>query len=274
MLSWLLAASEGATLAASPSQDEPETCTYAKEYITTLEYLRAQKAFSIPESEARKLSQEISRACTGSARRFIKITALLSQSGLATPEAIKVGIEFSIKSDTQVETFITVFLTAFLEDELNLEIRTALHMAHALSAEFQGDSPTAQSDFKQLTRFCVDEKNLNLPRPQCGPFSARIAHQGEKIKGGIASPFIQLYSFLVSDSGAHLTTRQALTLTEKLMEGGREAPTNFIQAFKYGISTHGLNVSTQEAIHFAQTLTLNQKNHTHQNASESDKPGT
>ncbi len=247
--------------------EEPIHCRYSREYITTLEYLRSQKAFDIPEARAEKIAEKVSTGCIGSAKRFIKIAAILSESGITTSESIQMGIEFSEKTDFQMQTFIQVFLSAFLKENLDLDLKTSIQMAHSLSIEFPGNPQVIEKDFQTLVHFCISERYLNLSRPLCGPFAARIAQKGENFQGGIANPFIQIFSFLISDSGARLTTGQALPLAEHIIEGGQNSTENFIEAFKYGVSPKGLNHTVPQAIQFATIMAS-------QNASKNAKPGT
>lgn len=233
------------------------TCNFSKEYITTLEYLREQKNFSIPEQESRKIAEKVSLlGCTSSAQRFIRITSLLSKAGLPTREAIQFGLDFSKRKDAEVQTFSLVFKQAFLEDSLDLDVSTSIHMASQLSLEFNGDTRNVREDFIHLLNFCLDEKSLNLPRPQCGAFAVRVAHLGEKFEGKISRPFIELFDFLRSSSGPQLVTGQALSLAEQLITGGRASYDNFTQAFKYGTAKQGLNLPIQEAVDFAKKMTL------------------
>lgn len=129
-------------------------------------------------------------------------------------------------------------------------------MARSLSVDFRGDIPSVADDFNRLVEFCVSTDHLGLPRPECGNFAARVAQKGEKLSGGIAAPFISLFSFLTSETGPKLTTGQALLLSERLMSAGKDSADNFIQAFKYGISSRGLGFNTRDALRFAQDMTL------------------
>jgi hypothetical protein len=235
-------------------------CTYTREYITTLEYLRKQKIFSVSEPEARKTAKKISLGCTGAAQRFIKVSSVLRHAELLPKDAIQIGTEFASLSDIAADSFVAIFLKAYLPEFLDLDVQSSIKMARSLSSEFRGDILAVRDDFEKLIEFCVSSKDLGLPKPQCGGFAVRIAQKGEKFSGGVSNPYIQAFYFLTSEQGPHLTTAQAITLAESLIENGRDAVDNFIQAFKYGISPQGLGFGTQDAIHFAQEMTFHKNN--------------
>jgi len=241
---------------ASLAQPLDTHCTYTREYITTLEYLRSHSVLSIPEPQSRSIAEKVSRGCTGAAQRFIKVASALRGAGVAASDTVRSGLEFSARSDVETETFIAVFLKAYLAEFLDLDLGSSLKLARTLSTEFNGDILAVRDDFEALVHFCVDTKDLNLPRPRCAQFASRLAHSGENYGGGVADPFIRLFAFLRSDSGPRFTTGQALSLAENLIEGGRDSVSNFIQAYKYGISSHGLGTNIPEAIRFAKKLTF------------------
>ena len=253
---------EGKTLPHSPVRSPSSIntseveCTYSREYITSLEYLRSHKNFEIPENDARILSEKIANGCTGAAQRFIKVASVISQSGMTAKIAVQTGLEFTQKTDKETENFVSIFFKAFLAEYLDLDVQSALQLAHSLSIEFQGDSLAARDDFERLVEFCVSGKELDLPKPQCAAFAVRIANQGVKLNGGVAKPFITIFTFLTSPSGPNLTTQQALRLGEDLVAGGKDSADNFIQAYKYGVYPQGLSLSQAEAITFAQRMTL------------------
>ncbi len=244
-------------------------CTYAREYITALEYLRSHSDFVLPEKDARSLAKVVSRGCTGSAQRFIKVSALLRRTGLSAKDALREGQDFSGLTDLETKSFISIFLSVYLPEALDLDLGSSLKMARSLTVGFSGDVLVAQEDFQDLVKFCVNHSELALPRPQCAPFAIRIAQKGEKFKGGVSNSFIQLFQFLISEKGPHLITGQALHLGESILDGGPGSIENFMIAYKYGISSQGLGFGVQEAVRFALELALPD-----QNLRETIKPGS
>lgn len=236
--------------------DEPN-CTYAKEYITSLEYFRAHKEFELPDNVAKEIAWKISRGCNHSAQRFIRVTATLSRSGTSMRDAVHFGLEFVQRTDTEAETFLVVFTRSFLADFLDLDIKTSLDLASSLSTQFKGNSMSARKDFEKFVHFCSKTRgDLSYPIPFCARLSADLAGRGERFPNGIADPLIELYTFLRSDHGPSLASREALKLATDLMQGGPEATPNFIQAYQYAVSKKGLAVGEAEALHFAQKMAV------------------
>src|SRR5690349_12308650 len=97
---WLVLVAGAEYLMIEQSYGKETQCTFAREYITTLEYLRAHKDYAIPEAEARKLAQKVSEGCTGAAQRFIKVLDALSHAGVSANDSIQTGIEISTRTDT------------------------------------------------------------------------------------------------------------------------------------------------------------------------------
>lgn len=232
-----------------------EVCLSAKEYITTLEYLRDQPDLKIPDTEAQKVAEKVARGCKGSAQRFIQVTSAVSKAGLTGKDAVKEGLAFSIRTDAETRAFLTAFKMGFLEEGLDLEMRGALALAHSLSTEFNGESEHARRDFERLVRFCVTQEGLDLPKPLCGKFSARVARLGEPFERGVSESFMTTFRFLTAkDQGPRLTTAEALKLAESLTAAGPGSAENFIQAFNYGQAGKGLKLDIQQSVVFAKRL--------------------
>ncbi len=237
-------------------------CPHAKEYITTLEYLRTRQWFEISETQARQVASQVSQACADAAQRFIQVTRVLSQAGLTPEQSIQMGLHFSKRSHQEVKNFIAVFMQSFLKEHLDLDLKTSIQLAQSLSIHLQKNSDAdlirVHRDFERLVSFCLSDSHLNLARPHCAQFASHLAMQSLKWNTEISEPFIQTFLFLQSQKGPGLTTGQALQLAQKLMEWGPSAPENFIHAFKYGVAAAGLQLSIPEAMQFAQTLTFTQ----------------
>jgi hypothetical protein len=232
-----------------------EVCLSAKEYITTLEYLRDQPDLKVPDPEAQKVAERVARGCKGSAQRFIQVTSAVSKAGLTGKDAVTEGLGFSSRTDAETRAFLTAFKMGFLEEGLDLEVRGALALAHSLSTEFNGESEHARRDFERLVRFCVTQEGLDLPKPLCGKFSARVARLGEPFERGVSESFMTTFRFLTSrDQGPRLTTAEALRLAESLTAAGPGSAENFIQAFNYGQAGKGLKLDIQQAVSFAKRL--------------------
>ncbi|MBI2711322.1 MAG: hypothetical protein HYX41_00460 [Bdellovibrio sp.] len=232
------------------------SCSFAREYITTLEYFRGHADFKVPEKNARELALQVSKGCTGAAQRFIKVTSRLTATGVPADASIQVGVRFATRSDWEAETFLTVFLKAYAQDYLDLTLNDSLKLATALTLEFQGDIENVRKDFEKTVRFCVQESEMALSRPTCAALATRIAKGGEAFSGGVADAFIEMTRFLESEKGPHLNRSEAVALAEKLLQGGKESSKNLVLAYRYAVSTQGLGLPIQDALRFSQDLVL------------------
>jgi hypothetical protein len=235
---------------------EVTSCTTAREYITTLEYLRDRKEMAMPEADARKVALEASQGCTGAALRLIRVTTTLSQSGMGAKDAIRRGLEFAKRTDQETETFLTVFNRAYAQDAMDLDLRASVRMADELTRDFEADTVAVRDDFIRLLDFCSGSEKLGLPKPQCGAFAARLAKQGQKWSGGISAPYIQAFEFAVSNKGPALTTARAIEIANQLTAAGPGSAENFVDAYKYAVSKKGLGLADNAALGFALKIGL------------------
>ena len=242
-------------LAVTPARGETLfNCTPTREYVTALEYLRSAKELALKEDDARKLAEQVSLHCTGSAERFVRVTRMLVKAGLGGTDAVKVGVEMAAAEDRTANTFVTVFKHSFLREYLDLSISASLRIARSLSLDFDGDVVAVSNDFEQLARFCAEEKHLALPRPQCAAWAADLAKKGEKVSGGVAKPFLQAFRFLTSKDGPGLTSGNALEVAKELVAISPYSVKNYIQAYQYGTSASGLKLDSIQAMQFARKM--------------------
>lgn len=231
------------------------SCPSAKEFITTLEYLRAHTEYAIGEEAARKTAAQVAVGCEGAAQRFVRTVQILSMAGLSARDAFREGIDLSGRTTAEAETYITVFVAAFNRDGLDLDLASSVRIARSLATEFDGDPLAVRQDFDELVAFCVGRKELNLPRPLCAEFAARMARHGQAFSGGISGPFLDTLAFLSSDPrGPGLATHEALRLAERLVATGPTVPENFVQAYRYAVAKGGLDLASQQAFAFADSL--------------------
>jgi len=230
-------------------------CTAAREYVTTLEFLRSQTALDLAEADARRVALEVSSGCTGAGERFIRTIQLLSKAGIASAEAIAVGRELAGRTDRETETFVTIFQHAFLEDYLDLDLLTSLRMAKSLSTEFEGDVLAVRDDFKTLVQFCTDPDRLPMSKPRCADFAVRMIRKGQAFSGGVSRSFIEAFDFMRSPKlGPGLPSGRALEIAEELVAAGPGAGDNFIQGYRYAIGKKGLALDVDAALTFARSL--------------------
>jgi hypothetical protein len=234
--------------AASPAWG---SCTATREYVTTLEYLRDRKELAIPEADARKVAQETAKGCSGAARRMIRVSSMLSKAGFGSKDSLENGLAFAKSTDEATDTFVTIFQRAFLPEHLDLDLQASLSMAQSLTRGFEGDTVAVRKDFEKLVDFCASSKNLDLPKPQCGVFAARVAKLGQEWKGGIYPGFVKVFDFARSEKGVQVPTGQALKIAEKIVAAGPDSPENFISAYRYAVSKRGLGMNEKAALDFA-----------------------
>ena len=210
---------------------------------------------NLPEKQTQTLALEVSKGCNGAAQRFIRIQNTLSFAGLDGKNSVQEGLDFSRRTDAEVDTFLLVFKTAFAQDSLDLDLRSSLVMAKSLTQEFSGDSRAAREDFVKLVDYCSGENSLNLPRPACGSFAARVSKFGQQWEGGgLSRTFIRTFEFIRAENGVRLPTARALEIAEKLVATGPDSPDNFISAYRYGISKNGLELDESAALAFAMKM--------------------
>jgi hypothetical protein len=230
------------------------TCLAAREYITTMEFIRAQKDFALNEKQARDLSNQISKGCTGASRRFIQVTNLLVKSGLPSQKAIETGVKYALGDEDSYAAFMTIFKSAYLESLLDLDLKLSLDISTELSHVFKGNKKAAQEEFNNLVDFCVSKKSLDLPLRECAKTAARVVKSAENFNFKISRDFINLFNFVTDKNGANQPTFKALSVAENVVQYGPEAKGSFLQAYEYGISKKGLELPTNDAIEFGKTM--------------------
>lgn len=250
----VLASCGGNRNIASSQDVEPQTCSSTREYVTMLEFLRAEKKFGMSDPEARRIAQEVSEGCTGAAKRVMNVTLLLRKAGMSAKDALAHGKKFIDRSDAESATFIEVFKRAFLEDYLDMELGSSTELAHSLSSEFNGNLELAARDFKKMVEFCVENDGLDLPKATCGRLGARVARQGQNSGRSVYPSFIEAYEFLRSENGPNINLSDAVRHSEELVGISPYAVRNFIQAYRYGISEKGLSLTAAEALRFGKQM--------------------
>lgn len=229
-------------------------CHVAREFVTSLEYLRDKKVYAVPENQARKVAEKVSFGCSGAAKRFVATTELLVTAGLDTKSAIENGIKFANKTEAHSKNFQHIFRQAFTAKYLDLPLVTSLNVALKLSHEFDGNHEKAREDFDKLVKFCMEKKALDLPVPFCANSAARITHLGDKFDRSIAKAFFKLFNFLIDKDGPSRTVMDALKVSEKILKNGPLGVDNFIYAYKFAVSKEGLDLDDTKSIIFAKNI--------------------
>jgi len=227
------------------------SCTTTREYVTTLEFIRSRKDIGIPENAARDTALKVAKGCSGAANRFIKVTGVLLQAEASPSDALHAGVTFAEKTDSAAETFLAIFKSAFLADALDLDLRNALKLAQSITAEFDGSMDALNKDFHAILHFCTSTKDLGLPKPQCGDFTAKVLRSGKAWPRGLSTAFLESMTLLRNPKGPNLTTGKALEITQQLLVAGPGSVQNFVDAFRYAGSPKGLDLERGKALEFA-----------------------
>jgi hypothetical protein len=240
----------------SSGQTVPKSilCLSTREFVTTLEFLREHKEFSLSEQDARLLSEKVSDGCTGASKRFIQVLNVLVKAGVPTKKAIEIGLKFGQSSDDKTAAFLTIFKGSYIESLLDLDVNQAMKIALELSDTYEGKSKLVEKNFNLLVEFCVDKKSLDLPLPECARLAARVVKNGSDHEFYISNEFISLFNYLTDEKAANLPTFEALVVSEFVTKFGPEAKKNFIPAYEYAVNKKGLDRSVKDAIEFGKTM--------------------
>ena len=208
----------------------------------------------LTEAQARKLAREVASGCAGAASRFARVMDLLLDAGLGGADSAREGALFARRTEMETAAFVSIFQHAYLEEYLDLDLDASLKLASSLTVNFDSDILGAREDFERLVEFCVQTKELDLPRPECGRFALRIAKLGQPWSGGISGPFLTIFKFATAPDGVAIPTGRALQLAEQLVHQGPSSAENFTLGYKYAVSPKGLNLTPGDALKFATGL--------------------
>lgn len=233
---------------------EPIYCPSAKEFITTREYLSAHPELGLSEAEILDTSRKVAAGCAGAAARFTKAFLVLSKTEGGSRGSLRVAVELSQKTENYTNAFLEIFKKSYLAEFLDLDYSTSLQMARSLSVEFAGEPERAQKDFIDLVAFCTDEKFLALSKPICGKIAGRVVKKTETFDKAIASEFVSLFEFIISEKGPTPDLVKALEVTEQVISIGPEAPENFKVAYRYAIQESGLAYTAKDSLSFAMEI--------------------
>lgn len=236
---------------------EIENCTSSKEFITTLNYLKQKKEFSLNQKDAFNTAIKVSKGCSYSSSRFINALELLLKINLTAADAVKVAIRVANSSEAKSDAFEDVLKRSFTKKYLDLPLKDSIKYALALSIDFKGDPTTARNDFKRLVDFCKDEDYLEMPIIKCAAIALEVSKHTVKFKESLVSSFIDLFEFQIKKDGPNLPSFNALEITREVISAGPMAEENFKLAYEYAIRKNpGLNYDRANAIKFAKRMAL------------------
>ena len=245
--------------AAEIPQSKFQLCESTKEYITSYRYLESQKAFALKKDDIMKISDKISKGCSGAAKRFVDVNELLIKSSVETSDAIKIALKFTDKSDLMTEAFMTVFKETFLKEYLDLDLSDSIDFALKLALETEANPSIVKSDFQKIVKFCMSQSGLDLTGAKCSQMANKVVLAGAQFQMEMSPTFLGQYDYLTDKSGADLPTYKALELSLKLIEAGPKSVENFKDAYKFASSKTGLDLAKNEAINYAELMALRSK---------------
>jgi len=248
----------------------PKGCSPSKEYITVLEFLRSRKEWRVPETAARGVAKKVAEHCPGSAARMIRVSSILSESGVGTQDAIQTGVRLASESDEVASQFVSIFKKAYLQSELDLDISTSHRLASKLTIDLRGSLPALDQEFSTLLEFCSSNLELAQSKPRCTRFASELLVAAKDQSQGVSKRFRSFYEFLVARSGAELPAGRALVIAQELVGASESAGDSFIEGSRYATSPKGLAKPRLAAIEFARDLALTQL----KNASSAPSPDT
>lgn len=232
-----------------------EQCLAAREYITTISFLRDKKEYQMSEEQIRKISNEVSNGCTGASGRFIKILKVLTKMGIDSSSAVSAALSFAASTNDHANAFIEIFRKAYDSKFLDLDVLASMKISLRLSSGFQGDVKKSLKDFNKIVEFCLKSKSMELSGSQCAQIATEFAALGEKYQAEVAKPFEKLIKFLQDDKkGPKLDRNNSLALAKRILSHGPKAEENFSQAFKFSVAKNGLGLPIPEALKQAETL--------------------
>ncbi len=210
-------------------------CESTDAYTKTLKFLRDTKDFHFNEEANRRISEQVSKGCTGSAERFSQVLVLLKTVGLSEKKSLEVALEFVFSSPDVQKNFIEVFSKSFLAEFFDYEFPKAMKLALDLSKDYEGDPAILRADFIALVKYCKEKKGLDLPLSQCASYAVLVAKLSQYHEKGIASEFIALYEQLRYRKDLTLDVKKAMEIAPRILQSGPKAKDNFFSAYEFAM---------------------------------------
>ncbi|MEC9282729.1 MAG: hypothetical protein VX642_08455 [Bdellovibrionota bacterium] len=235
-------------------------CDSAKEYITTLEFLRhgAKGAGKAAEVNNRKIAEEVSQNCDGAARRFIKVVLIYQKLNVGMVNAVPVAKKAAGVEDERVDMYISVLRDLYLKSGLDLTLQEAINVAEKYLEPSKVSAKKMKEEFEDLTDFCRKDKGLAQTKYACAKLVHEILSSMDSEESEIAEAFINNYKYLRSRK-LFFTSYDALNLSRELIGYGPRAIESFHRAIKYAMDEKGLNMAKPEALKFATKMAKNSK---------------
>jgi hypothetical protein len=231
--------------------EKKKICESSQEFIDTVEYLRKQKDFVIPEMEIVKVALKVSENCTDASAKFKKMLTTLVKTGVNFDHALKFSILYSKETREAVDAFLALYEGLVLEKKFNLPFYQAFETAKAF-AESSRSTNTGQlkKDFLGFLGFCMGEDNgAYLTMDMCRQLSFKYLKLHAIYERGVFEDFKNLFLFLRDKRQTGLPISTALQLTQTTLEFGPGSRRNFIAAYNYGLND--LSMKPEQALRLA-----------------------
>lgn len=229
-----------------------EFCQSAREYVTTLEYLRKNDdRFALNETQRREVANRVSLGCTGAAERFSETVELMMKLEIGSMNALYLGQKLAFKERMFTEAFLKVFKKAYLAEYLDLDIKRSVRLAEVFALEFEGDLALALEDFEELVLLCIRGRDFGLSHVHCADVAGQVAIASGKSGISLRDDFIKAYEFLQAQDGVRAPLGLALKVAKRIVVQGPGAVDNFITAYKYSVKEQGLGMDARRSIRFA-----------------------
>ena len=226
----------------SAKDDKKKFCESSQEFIDTVEYLRKQKDFIIPEMEIVKVALKVSENCTDAGVKFKKMLSTLVNTGVNFDHALKFSIAYSNENMESVESFLALYEGLVIEKKFNLPFYQAFETAKAFAESSRSTNKgQLKKDFLGFLGFCLGEDNgAYLTMDMCRQLSFKYLKLHTIYERGVFEDFKSLFQFLRDRRQTGLPIAVALKITQNTLEYGPGSRRNFIAAYNYGLSDLGM----------------------------------
>lgn len=234
-------------------------CESTKEFVSTVDYLRKQKNFTLPDNEILKTALLVSENCNGASRKFQKMLSTLVSAGVDHEHARHFAISYSEEDSESVEAFLSLFQGLVLEKKFNLPFYQAFETAKFFAESSKGNKAMLKKDFLGFISFCFEDSNgIQLSLDQCRSLSLKYLKLHSLFPRGVFQDFKSLFVFLRDQKETGLPIASALSITQTVLQNGPGSQKNFIDSYKY--SLYQLNMKPSQSLALALKLAAFTKN--------------
>lgn len=237
------------TRVGSGDNEQYKMCYPAKEYITTLEYLRSKELFVVDPKMQHSIALEVSNGCINAAQKFLKIAGVLLAAELDAQSATKEALKFVKRDEKVVNAFIDIFKMLFQKKFLDLSVVDSLTITRELVDSEKVDGNLVASNFQKTAEFCL--KNYSPSYRDCSRLAKDVALVANKYQKDAYQSFIRMVEFFSKRDGVNMVASEMFSYALKVVALGPTASESFIRAYDYATSSEGLKMDRQNGLQFA-----------------------